>query len=141
MTECFVKTEFPFYPIATIINRELYPKWTIGKGDVQDYPTISRGMVYVCICGQNRDWIYVGFVTAVGSPSQRLSQQISGIGSKFTRTHVVQWVHQIIYPATKQTELDVTKYFAMTMSKATQVRGSNWCSIDPTIPSPWQHGR
>ena len=92
--EGVIEDDIPHYPLRTILDHSLYPRWTMGTGDVQDCHTVQRGMVYVAVCVQ--DFIYVGYVTASGNVASRISMHMSNAGSRLTREYpisYVQWAH------------------------------------------------
>ena len=125
----------PFYPVHTRLHACDFPAWEMGvTGDVQDCHVAQVGMVYILVCGAACEYIYVGYVTSSGSVRGRISLHVSRAASKLTRRHPVQYCRQTVYPATKQTERDVTRWLAQ-RCPAHKVRGAAYC--DPDKPTPW----
>ena len=97
--ECVIEDDISIYPYQTLLDHALYPQWTMGRGDVQDCPTLQRGTVYVAVCAQ--DFIYIGYATASGNVASRVSMHMSHAGSRLTREYPIRYIHLLIYPATK----------------------------------------
>ena len=131
--EGVIEDDIPHYPLRTILDHSLYPRWTMGIGDVQDCHTVQRGMVYVAVCVQ--DFIYVGYVTASGNVASRISMHMSNAGSRLTREYPISYVHSCIYPATKRLEQRVMQWFAQNAPPRFRVRGGAYCN--PNQRTPW----
>ena len=118
--------KLPFFPHQTLLNKGLYPSYTPGQGDIQDTPILGRGMLYIFVC--EKQYLYVGYVTSSGNAAARISLHASGAACKFTREVAkVLYVRQVIYPATKQLEREVTIWLASHVPDGWKVRGASWC--------------
>ena len=130
--ECVIADDIPSYPLRTTLDHALYPRWTMGTGDVQDCPTVQRGMVYVAVCAQ--EFIYVGYVTASGNIAARISMHMSNAGSRLTREYPISYIHSCIYPATKRLEQRVMQWFAENAPPRFRVRGGAYCNPNQRTP-------
>ena len=123
----------PFFSHVTVLNKSLYPSFVLGDGDIQDVPIVGRGMLYVLVCDQR--FLYVGYVTSSGNCAARLSLHASGAASKFTRDVAkMRYVKQVIYPASKRLEREVTIWLATHVPEGWKVRGASWCKRDTEPP-------
>ena len=126
--------KLPFFPHVTVLNKDLYPSYTPGQGDIQDCAILGRGMVYVFVC--QKQYIYVGYVTSSGNCAARISLHASGAACKFTREVArVLYCKQVIYPATKALEREVTIWLASHVPDGWKVRGSSWCQAHQDPPT------
>lgn len=58
----------------------------------------------------------------------RLSQHWGGSGAKWTRLHKPLKVLEVVYPAEKTTENEITKRYMETYGSE-KVRGGSWCRV------------
>ena len=64
----------------------------------------------------------------------RMAQHWNGTGAKWTRLHAPVSIHEVVYPAEKSTENEVTKRYIELYGKE-RVKGGVWCRISDTEKS------
>jgi predicted GIY-YIG superfamily endonuclease len=102
------------------------PQWkpkAKGGEDAQSMSCLMYPSVYVLKL-EDECW-YVGLSTAGTGVEQRLSKHCQGIGANWPQLHKPVALVDYYYPATKDLENDVTRYYA-TMYGPERVRGGSW---------------
>ena len=125
--------KLPFFKHQIVVNKSLYPTYNPGHMDIQDTHILGRGMLYILVC--EHQYLYVGFVTSSGNCAARLSLHASGAACKFTREIAkMLYCRQVIYPASKALEREVTIWLASHVPEGWRVRGASWCQAHTEPP-------